>query len=108
MFVNSTAYWVNETVPFKNETEMQNIPVFDQNANLMEVVVEEESTPKTQEECEALEKAANDAAAADAAATADGSRRQLHKNAEFFYHEKLTTPHNHTFYDEDCKKYEDI
>ena len=29
-------------------------------------------------------------------------------NAEFFYHEKLTTPHTHTFYDEDCNKYEDI
>ena len=47
MFVNSTAYWVNETVPFKNETDMQNIPVFDANAKLMEIVVEEESTPKT-------------------------------------------------------------
>ena len=40
MFVNGTAYWVNETTPFPNETAMIGIPVYDWKYQVMEPTIE--------------------------------------------------------------------
>lgn len=94
MFVNETAYWVNETQPFANETDKFGIDVYDWYFKLIvnETVANETTTT--------ADDAPTDAADTEALIAAE-DRRQLHKKAEFMYHEKLLTPHNHTITDEE-------
>ena len=94
MFVNETAYWVNETQPFANETDMQGIPVYDWEFNLILIETEVDETATTADD------ASTDAADTDAPTAAE-DRRQLHEGGKFMYHEHLTTPHNHTITDEE-------
>ena len=94
MFVNETAYWVNETQPFANETDMQGIPVYDWKFNLILTESEVDETATTADD------ASTDAADTDDPTAAE-DRRQLHEGGEFMYHEHLTTPHNHTITDEE-------
>jgi hypothetical protein len=73
---------------------MIGIDVYDWNFTLIlnETVADETATT--------ADDASTDTADSEApVATED--RRQLHKKAEFFYHEHLTTPHNHTITDKE-------
>lgn len=99
MFVNETAYWVNETQPFANETDKQGIPVYDWKFNLILTETEVDETATTADDA-TTDDTSTDAADTDAPAAAE-DRRQLHEDGKFYYHEHLTTPHNHTITDEE-------